>query len=369
MKGRKFTLVGAIILILLGIGYASEYPGAVFLMIWPGARATSLAGAFTALADDATATYYNPAGLGFFNGRHITIMHSPWLPGLYPGMYYEFLSYVNPIKTKITKGHLGFSAIYLTTGSTEVTDPTGQPLGEYTTFDIAIAGSSGFRLSPNLSLGISAKFIYSYLVPDWVWKAMPELGIDVGGTGLSWAFDLGLLYRPSKSLKVGASFSNLGPDISYTASSESDPLPRMLRLGVCYTPLENRGIKLNITPEITKIMVGFMKNTTIYDEWRDAWKSLGFEVQIYEILNLRAGYFEDLTGQRGGIKVEKNGREEHISLIEYLFEKDRGRYAGKVGICLGFGVQYRGFQFDVSSDQFIYDFKTQNWKFSLSYQF
>ncbi|MCS7258583.1 MAG: PorV/PorQ family protein, partial [candidate division WOR-3 bacterium] len=258
---RKYLII---ILILIGVGYSSEYPGAVFLMIWPGARPTSLAGAFSAIADDATAPYYNPAGLGFMEKRYATIMHSPWLPGLYPGMYYEYLGYAQPLKAQ---GTLALSAIYLTTGKTEVTDATGQIIGEYTTFDIALSGSYGFKLYPNLSIGTSAKFIYSYLVPDWVWRAMPELGIEAGGTGLAWAFDFGALYKLRRDLNLGVSFSNLGPGISYTASSESDPLPRMLRVGLCYTPVNNDIFKLNITPEITKVMVGlFSNNATLADE-------------------------------------------------------------------------------------------------------
>jgi len=35
------------------------------LMIWPTARSTALAGAMTGLADEADATYFNPAGLAF----------------------------------------------------------------------------------------------------------------------------------------------------------------------------------------------------------------------------------------------------------------------------------------------------------------
>ncbi|MEO0072239.1 MAG: PorV/PorQ family protein [candidate division WOR-3 bacterium] len=365
IKMRKYLVI--LLLLTTGIIYSSEYPGAVFLMIWPGARPTSMAGAFSAIADDATAAYYNSAGLGFLKERHITIMHSPWLPGLYPDMYYEYLGYVQPLRAQ---GTMAISAIYLTTGKTEVTDGTGLILGDYTTFDLALSGSYGLKLRSDLSVGTSAKLIYSFLVPDWVWRAMPELGIDAGGTGIAWAFDLGVLYRPKSFLSIGAALNNLGPGISYVASTESDPLPRMLRVGICYRPVNSDIIKLNITPEITKVLVGLFKNgATVADEWRDAWKSLGIETTIYNILSLRFGYFEDLTGQRGGILVERNDRTEHIGLGEYLFSSDRGRFANKIGACFGFGVHYRGFQFDVSSDQFIYDFPTQNWKFSLSYRF
>lgn len=45
--------------------HAISEGGAIFLMIRPGARASGMGSAFCAVADDATATYFNPAGLAF----------------------------------------------------------------------------------------------------------------------------------------------------------------------------------------------------------------------------------------------------------------------------------------------------------------
>jgi hypothetical protein len=45
--------------------WAISEGGAIFLMIRPGARASGMGSAFCAIADDATATYFNPAGLAF----------------------------------------------------------------------------------------------------------------------------------------------------------------------------------------------------------------------------------------------------------------------------------------------------------------
>jgi hypothetical protein len=42
-------------------------------LILPGARAQALGGAFTAVADDASASWYNPAGLGQFNGSGFSL--------------------------------------------------------------------------------------------------------------------------------------------------------------------------------------------------------------------------------------------------------------------------------------------------------
>jgi len=58
-------IVGAIlVLVLAGGSYAAFQAAVITLVFPPGARATGLGEAFTALADDANATFFNPAGLG-----------------------------------------------------------------------------------------------------------------------------------------------------------------------------------------------------------------------------------------------------------------------------------------------------------------
>ncbi|MEO0051560.1 MAG: PorV/PorQ family protein [candidate division WOR-3 bacterium] len=371
MKRRVYWLLVPVVFSLVS---ASQNPGAVFLIIWPAARPTSLAGAFTAISDDASGLYYNPGGMAFLNGTNATLMHCNWLPGLWPGMYYEYAGVAHNFPDK---GTAGFNFIYLTTGETDVINERGEFLGRYTTFDLAPTLGYAFPVLPNLGVGISAKLIYSFLVPDWVWKVMPELGIEAGGTGISWAFDAGVLYKPVHFLNVGASFANLGPNISYTSSGESDPLPRMLRVGLAYYPLKTDMFTVAITPEITKLMVGVFSDSTksfgqqFAAEWRDAWKSLGLEAGVnLDVVAafLRLGYFEDVTAQRGGLVFEKDGQTYHYSVQDLLTRRGLGSFKS-LGWTFGAGIRFQRFQFDIGVDQFIYDFSTSNYKFSFSYQF
>ena len=232
--------------------FGAQRPGAVFLMIWPGARATALSGAFAAIADDATACYYNQAGLAFMEHTAITLQHANWLPGLQSDMYYEYAGVVKPF----TFGTLGLNIIYLTTGETEVYNSDGTYQGTYTTFDISVGCNYGVSLSPQFGLGLGWKFIYSYLVADWVFESLPELGISAGGTGISYAFDIGMLYKPFSFLSVGAALQNIGPNISYTESNVSDPLPYTLRLGVRALPINTEAFHVSVTADVTKILVG-----------------------------------------------------------------------------------------------------------------
>lgn len=376
MRSSAIALV--LVLLFISIAYpGGENPGAVFLMIWPGARPTALGGAFTAIADDATTTYYNPGGLGFLNSLEVTLQHADWLPGLAPpdvDMYYEFLGATRSLKQK---GTVGLNIIYLTTGKTEVINEQGTYLGEYTTFDIAATAGYGFKALPNLGAGISFKFIYSFLVPQWVFDAMPELQIDAGGIGTSWALDFGLLYKPFRMLSIGTSLQNIGPNISYTSSGASDPLPRMLRLGIRYEPINNKLFRLSLVPEITKVLVGMFydpQDTLTFSqefsyELKEAWKHFGIELTYYDLITARLGYFEDLTGARGGVRIkDKDDREQYLSLIEFLFTKHGGKF-NKIGLTFGGGIKFKKFAFDISMDHMIYDFPTSNYKLSFSYRF
>ena len=315
-------------------------PGAVFLMIWPGARSTAMAGAFSAISDDATACYYNQGGLGFIDGMIASLQHSNWLKGLHPDMYYEYAGFTKALKS----GTLGFDVIYLTTGKTEVRDFDGKYLGEYTTFDIAIGANYGFKINNNLGLGAGWKFIYSYLVAPWVWLRIPDLGIRSGGIGIAYAFDFGALYKPTSFLALSTTLQNLGPGISYTDSGRDDPLPITLRLGFRVQPISSRIVKINLTGEITKVLVGMFADPDqtftekLGYEFDEAWKGIGLELDYFNFIILRGGYFYDKEGAR-------------------------------IGLTYGGGVRAGNFYLDVGVDQAIYEFPTSNVKFSLSYYF
>jgi hypothetical protein len=332
--------VALLVLLLSTSVFSAQRPGAVFLMIWPGARPTALSGAYAAVAEDATACYYNQAGLGFIDRTTVTLQHANWLPGLHDNMYYEYAGIAKPFK----KGTFGLSVIYLTTGKTQVTNDEGTYLGEYTTFDIAVGLHYGFTLTPTLGLGMGWKVIYSYLVPNWVFQRMPELGIEQGGTGLTYAFDAGILYKPFSFLSLATALQNIGPNISYSESGSSDPLPYTFRAGIKFSPINSDIFRVSLTTDVTKILVGMFaqEDNSFFEnlqyEFEEAWKAIGLEIEYYRFIKLNGGYFIDTEGERKGFTF-------------------------------GGGVRAGGFTLDVGIDQAIYDFNTTNQKFSLSYRF
>lgn len=334
MKGKVTLGVVCLLTVLLWSvalhGFASE-AGAIFLTIYPGARQNGMGAAFVGLADDALATYYNQAGMAFIESTNFYLMHANWLPGLYPGMYYDIISVVKPVKGW---GTVGGNIIYLTTGETEARDENGTPVGKFRTFDVAFSLSYATQMTQYLGLGVGAKFIYSYLAPPDIVERVLNMR---GGTGMSWAVDVSALYRtPLRGLNLGAALQNVGPSIQYAASGNKDPLPRTVRLGIAYKLFDTKMNKLTFLADLTKVIVSWSGDFT--KENQDTWKSIGMEYTYFELLSGRIGYFKDDAGQR-------------------------------IGLTYGGGVQFKQLKFDIGVDEKLYEFPTSNYRFSLSYAF
>ena len=91
MRNAKLILAAGVVLLAPGLVFGNG-----FALFEHGARAVAMGGAFGAIADDATAGYYNPAGLAFLDGAQAAagaylITESSKLSGLdpYPGAGYR----------------------------------------------------------------------------------------------------------------------------------------------------------------------------------------------------------------------------------------------------------------------------------------
>src|SRR4030042_1458938 len=129
--------------------------GAQFLKIGVG-RGVAMGEAFVAVADDASATFWNPAGLGLVNKREVSLMHNEWIADI----RHESLIVVMPLGTFGTRG---ISLTALTMGemeilrvddhNTSIREDTGT--GTYFSVgDMAIALSFGRMFTDRLSAGV-----------------------------------------------------------------------------------------------------------------------------------------------------------------------------------------------------------------------
>ena len=117
--------------------------GAACLQIPPSARFNGLGQSGVALADDATAAWWNPAGLGFMTGRTLGLMHSQLVPDLANDIYYEYAGWVQQLEGW---GTYSFSLIYLSYGESVKTSDSPDPEGTFTSYEFSPALSYGVHL-------------------------------------------------------------------------------------------------------------------------------------------------------------------------------------------------------------------------------
>ncbi len=128
--GRRFIPALAVLALAVlssGPALATKYAGA-FMENGGGARALAMGGAFTAVADDPSATFWNPAGLSGVQDRSVLIMHSERFGDL---INRDFASYVQPVSWSLFgggQGGLGISVIRLGVEDIPFTDHLAERL-------------------------------------------------------------------------------------------------------------------------------------------------------------------------------------------------------------------------------------------------
>ena len=308
---------GVLMLLAMNIPhlYAQGGPASTavpFLLIAPGARASAMGESGVAIANDAGATFWNPAGLGFQKGQELTLSHSNWLPQFQQSdLFYEYANY--KIHIPSIDGTLGAAFTFLNLGEFERRDEANLYLGTFKSYELAVTVSYGTRIDEDLSVGLGLRFINSSL--SQVGTAQ-EQGSGVANTV---AGDIGLLYRPSKftlpftdvdlgdHFGLGIAFSNIGPSVTYIDESQSDPLPTTMRLGFAYDLVKEEYNRLTLSADLTKLLVSrtgakadpFYTALTKsrYFDWTTYTLGTGIEYWYSDFVALRFGFFHEDPNQ------------------------------------------------------------------------
>ena len=320
MKKLLMLLLVLIIGTFAAEGYAVSEAGVLFLMISPGARAAGMGEAFVAIADDATAVFWNPAGLAFQTGGEITAMHSNWLPQLASDLYYDFLAYRQEIEGV---GVIGANVVYLNLGDQNRTGENAEDLGTFSSYEFAISASFGAKISQNMAVGLSLRYIRSSLAPI---GAGSEKG---DGRANAFAVDLGWLYKAGflRGLSFGANLSNLGPKITYIDAAQADPLPTNLKIGAAYKVLDSEFNRLTFALEFNKLLVVRNPDGTSEQFYRAIIKDWDSDELKEVIVNVGAEYwYSNMIALRAGYHSDKEGK------VNYA--------------AFGFGLKYSLYRFD-----------------------
>jgi len=131
---RRLALT-ALVLAALGIASrAGAQTAALSLSIPPTGRANGMGEAYVAIADDATATWWNPGGLAFLDKKEASLSYAKLVPGLANDVFIMFPAAVKP---NVLGGTVGVSMVYLSYGTSQATSQTGEDLGTFTSYEIA----------------------------------------------------------------------------------------------------------------------------------------------------------------------------------------------------------------------------------------
>lgn len=241
----SFGMAGASLGTITKVGTS----GAQFLKIGVGARALGMGEAFVAVANDASALYWNPGGVSRLNRPEIIFNHTKWVADISE----EYLGYIQPLGRS---GTLGFQVSLLTMGAMQATtqdDPStsyredeGEGLPTFSANDLAAGITYAHNFTDKFSLGVSMKYIR-----ESIWEMSANgVGVDVGT----------LYYTGWKSVKLGMALTNFGPNMQYggsnllgliqaqsgagwpyTLQTTAYPIPLTFRVGASFDPL-NKGM-------------------------------------------------------------------------------------------------------------------------------
>ncbi len=286
------TLIGVAILFAPARLYAQAKvgtTGAQFLELGVSARAMAMAEAFTAVSDDITSVYYNPAGLTYMYGREAALTYIS-MPA---DVNFGFLAFGLPLEA--IGGVLGFGMYGLHSGDMDVTDYSKIPTGQMFHWqDMAVSVSYGRYLTDRFSIGLSVKYIR-------------EETYDYSANG--WAADVGTVYNTGfRGFKIGMAITNFGPDMTFIRNEF--PLPINFKFGGSINVIEGVDHVLTVAAEGSHPSDNLEKyNSGLEYTWRD-------------LVTLRAGgrFNYDVDGFTAGGGVRLPFGEDRDMRVDYAFQ-------------------------------------------------
>ena len=307
-----------------------------FLQIDVGPRAVAMGGAFVAGVDDASALYWNPAGIAHMRGSEMIASHTEWLADLtfdYLGVGLDF-------------GNAGVAGVSVTMLSVpdmivrtvDRQDGTGET---FDAADMALGVSYGRAVTDRFSIGVTAKYIRQRI---WHSEA----------TGF--ALDIGTQFRTDfvGGLTIGAVMSNFGSDMKLNGRDlrtfvDPDPsqlgnnnrVPANFELDAAKLPL-NFQFGITTTPVNSRLHKVTLNADALHPNSNNESLNLGIEYGYQERVFLRGGYRGMLLdeaegGLSGGLGVHQTLFEGGVAKLDYAFRA--GGRLGDVHV-VGFGLTF-----------------------------
>ncbi len=208
--------------------------GGEFMAIGVGGRPLGMGGAYTAIANDVTAGYYNPAGLAQLQYPEVALMHDERFGSL---VNYDYAAAAIPYGKDMSFGlsiiRLGIDGIPNTkdalidrnTGEViyDINDPAAKldisRITEFSDQDWAFYLSFAKRHTENFYYGASVKVIYRSIA-------------NYNATGFG--FDVGAWYRPYKNFTLGANLQDITTTLVVWSTGRRELITPTAKVGAAY---------------------------------------------------------------------------------------------------------------------------------------
>lgn len=224
---RKIIFLPLFLLLLSAPNIFSqeEIPAFDFLRVDPGAKASSLAGAFDTYTDDPNAMFYNPATLSTITTKKVSAGFGKYLLD----MNFGTLAYAQKYKEI---GWFGVGVKYFDYGTFDKADENGVSTGEtFAANDLMVSLGFSNYMYEDINYGVTVKYIYSG-IGEYKSSAL--------------ALDLGMLYLiPSAQVGLSLSVNNLGAQLSSYIDTK-EKLPLDVRVGLSKR-LEHTPVRINVS--------------------------------------------------------------------------------------------------------------------------
>ena len=269
---RKVFLVLVVSLLLPCVASGGTKPfekvgtyAAPFLKIGVSARAAGMGSAFTAVSNDATAIYWNPAGIVEQQRTQVTLNTVVWPADI--DIYFVGAIFTTPY----LPGTFGLSARALTMDP-QIERTIYMPEGTNRVFD---AGDMSFGLTyamwftDRFSAGVTLHFIHMGLAD----KSVETL-----------AGDFGLLYRIGiRGMKLGMMIQSLGSEVDF--DDRPSKMPTLFKVGLGFDAYRRGAHALLAAGEFS------------HPSDNKERMNVGFEYEFNRFFFLRSGYNIDYDAQ------------------------------------------------------------------------
>jgi hypothetical protein len=299
----------AVVCILLVVGFGIPVRGSgmkkiaqtgmKWLSIPIGARGSGLGSAFTAMADDASAIFWNPAGIALADGNRVFLNQTRWIADIQ----------VNAAALSVNAGRWGvlaasFEQVGWGTFHGTIRDPNATggyaETGNFSPEDWAAGLGYGYRVSDKFMFGGHIRYVHEKLgsTLEGTFDAPKSF---TGELNLL-AFDLGTLYYTGfRDLRLAMSLQNFSQEDKYRA--ESFPLPLTFKFGAAMDVLglvvKQPDHKLTVTMDAL--------HPRDYSERLHFGAEYGFKDTVFLRAGYKTNYDEEDLSLGAGLKLKISG--------------------------------------------------------------